>query len=56
MLATARKDIDPATFDPSGDLLAAISDLELLALVGIVDRPAAKASIATARSAGIRSG
>ena len=56
VIATARKDFDPATFDPEGDLLAAVDDLELLALVGIVDppRPAAKASIATARAAGIR--
>jgi Ca2+-transporting ATPase len=56
VMATARKDFDPATFDPGGDLLPLVSDLELLALVGIVDppRPAAKASIATAKSAGIR--
>ena len=56
VIATARKDFDPATFDPAGDLLAAVADLQLLGLVGIVDppRPAAKASIATAHSAGIR--
>ena len=56
VIATARKDFDPATFDPAGDLLVAVTDLQLLGLVGIVDppRPAAKASIATARSAGIR--
>jgi P-type Ca2+ transporter type 2C len=57
VLATARKDFDPAAFDPDGDLLAAVSDgLELLSLVGIVDppRPTAKASIAIAESAGIR--
>jgi P-type Ca2+ transporter type 2C len=56
VLATARKDFDPATFDPGADLLPLISGLQLLALVGIVDppRPAAKASIATAKSAGIR--
>ena len=55
VLATARKDFDPATFDPGADLLPLMTDLELLALVGIVDppRPAAKASIATARTAGI---
>jgi Ca2+-transporting ATPase len=37
-------------------LLPLVSDLEMLALVGIVDppRPAAKASIATAKKAGIR--
>jgi Ca2+-transporting ATPase len=56
VMATARKDFDPNGFDPGADLLPLVADLELLALVGIVDppRPTAKASIATARSAGIR--
>jgi Ca2+-transporting ATPase len=56
VMATARKDFDPATFDAAGDLLPLMTDLELLALAGIVDppRPAAKASIATAKAAGIR--
>ena len=46
----------PATFDPGADLLPLVDGLTLLALVGIVDppRPAAKASIATAKSAGIQ--
>jgi Ca2+-transporting ATPase len=56
VMATARRDVDPDLFDPQGDLLPWVEDLELLALVGIVDppRPTAKASIATARDAGIR--
>jgi Ca2+-transporting ATPase len=56
VLATARKDFDPAAFDPGADLLPLVNDLEMLALVGIVDppRPTAKASIATAKAAGIR--
>jgi P-type Ca2+ transporter type 2C len=56
VMATARKDFDPAAFDPAADLLPLVTDLELLALVGIVDppRPTAKASIATAKAAGIR--
>jgi Ca2+-transporting ATPase len=56
VMATARKDFDPAAFDPGADLLPLVTGLELLALVGIVDppRPTAKASIATARAAGIR--
>jgi Ca2+-transporting ATPase len=56
VMATARKDFDPAAFDASGDLLELMQDLTLLALVGIVDppRPAAKAAIATADEAGIQ--
>jgi Ca2+-transporting ATPase len=61
MMATARKDFDPAAFDAArsgsgADLLSLVTGLELLALVGIVDppRPTAKASIATAKTAGIR--
>jgi len=56
VIAVARKDFDPAAFDPAADLLPLVTGLELLALVGIVDppRPTAKASIATAKKAGIR--
>jgi P-type Ca2+ transporter type 2C len=56
VLATARRDFDPATFDPTANLLPLLAGLELLALVGIVDppRPTAKASIAIATAAGIR--
>jgi Ca2+-transporting ATPase len=56
VMATARKDYEPATFDPSGDLLATLEGITLLALVGILDppRPEAGASIAEAKSAGIQ--
>jgi len=56
VMATARKDFDPATFDPSADLLPLVTGLELLAVVGMADppRPTAKASIARAKAAGIR--
>jgi Ca2+-transporting ATPase len=56
VMATARKDFDPAAFNPAADLLPLVTGLELLAVVGIVDppRPTAKASIATATKAGIR--
>jgi P-type Ca2+ transporter type 2C len=56
VMATARKDFDPAAFDPGADLLPLVTGLELLALVGMADppRPTAKASIATAKAAGIR--
>ena len=45
-----------ATFDPSGDLLTLMTDLTMLALVGIIDppRPEAKVAIAKAKTAGIR--
>jgi len=56
VMAVARRDFDPASFDPSGDMLSQVRDLTMLALVGIVDppRPEAKASIAKAQSAGIQ--
>jgi P-type Ca2+ transporter type 2C len=56
VLAVARRDFDPATFDPRADLLALVSELELLALVGIVDPPRkeAKDAIALCKDAGIR--
>ena len=57
VMATAQKDFDPATFDANGDLLAAIEkDLQILALVGIVDppRPEARDAIAKAHEAGIQ--
>ena len=56
VMATARRDFDPAGFDPDQDLLGLMESLTLLALVGIVDppRPAAKKAIANAHSAGIQ--
>src|SRR6478672_8626628 len=56
VMATARKDFDPAAFDPGADLLSLMQGMTMLALVGIVDppRPAAKAAIAIAHSAGIQ--
>src|SRR3954467_12185203 len=56
VMATARKDFDPAVFDPSGDLLSLVDGLTMLPLGGIGDppRPEAKDAIALARSAGIR--
>jgi Ca2+-transporting ATPase len=56
VMAVARRDLDPAEFDPRADLLPLVTDLVLLALVGITDppRPGAAASVALAKSAGIR--
>src|SRR5438270_2648807 len=56
VLATGRKDFDPAAFEPGGDLLAQLEGLTVLTLVGIEDppRPQAKAAIAKAKAAGIQ--
>ncbi len=56
VMATGRKDFDPATFDPQADLLPLLDGLTVLTLVGIVDppRPQAKSAIAEAKSAGIQ--
>jgi Ca2+-transporting ATPase len=56
VMAVARRDLDPATFDPSGDLLSLVTDLTMLGLVGIIDppRPEVKVAIAKAKEAGIR--
>ena len=56
VLATARKDFDPASFDPNADLLPLLDGLTALSLVGIVDppRPTAKDAIAQAHEAGIQ--
>jgi Ca2+-transporting ATPase len=56
VLATARKDFDPATFDPKANLLPLVDGLTVLALVGIVDPPRTQArdAIATAKAAGIQ--
>ena len=56
VLAVARRDLDPASFDPTSDLLALVDDLDLLALIGIVDPPRkeAKDAIALCKDAGIR--
>ena len=56
VLAVARRDFDLATFDPRADLLALVSELDLLALIGIVDPPRkeAKDAIALCKDAGIR--
>ena len=56
VMAVARRDLDPARFDPGAELLPLVAELELLALVGITDppRPGAAASVATAKSAGVQ--
>ena len=56
VLGLAQREFDPATFDPSGDLMALMQDLEMSALIGEVDPPRAEAvaAIAEAKRAGIR--
>ncbi len=56
VMATAQRDFDPATFDPNADLLPLVTDLHLLALVGIVDPPRSEArdAITKAQAAGIQ--
>jgi Ca2+-transporting ATPase len=56
VMAAAVRDLDPATFDPAGDLLAHIAELELTSLVAMVDPPRdeSKAAVQDAQNAHIR--
>jgi Ca2+-transporting ATPase len=56
VLCVARRDLDPAGFDGSAELLDYVEDLTLVGMAAIVDppRPEARDAIATAASAGIR--
>jgi Ca2+-transporting ATPase len=56
VIALARRDFDPASFDPGADPFELVSDLTGIGMVGIVDppRPEARDAIAIAKDAGIR--
>ncbi|MFD0077320.1 cation-translocating P-type ATPase [Streptomyces sp. NPDC127166] len=56
VMAAATRDLDPAGFDPDGDLLAYITELRMTSLVGMVDPPRedAKAAVAGAQAGHIR--
>ena len=56
VMAAATRDLDPATFDPDGDLLGYVTDLQMTSLVGMVDPPRAEsaAAVANAQAAHIR--
>ena len=56
VMAAAFRDIDPATFDPEGDLLGHVTDLEMTSLVAMVDPPRdeSKAAVLDAQRARIR--
>ncbi|WP_405008362.1 HAD-IC family P-type ATPase [Kitasatospora purpeofusca] len=56
VMAAAYRDLDPADFDPAGDLLGYVTELRMTSLVGMVDPPReeSKAAIADAQAAHIR--
>ena len=56
VMAAAMKDLDPAAFDPAGDLLAHVTDLQMTSLVGMVDPPrdSSKGAVQEAQAAHIR--
>ncbi|HEX9033187.1 MAG TPA: HAD-IC family P-type ATPase [Streptosporangiaceae bacterium] len=56
VMAAAMKDLDEDSFDPDGDLLGYVTDLELTSMVGMVDPPREEsaAAVASAQAAHIR--
>jgi P-type Ca2+ transporter type 2C len=56
VMAAGVRDLDPAGFDPDGDLLAHVSDLEVTSIVGMLDPPRdeSKRAVEEARAAHIR--
>ncbi|MEW2082839.1 HAD-IC family P-type ATPase [Streptomyces sp. NPDC005283] len=56
VMAAATRDLDPAGFDPDGDLLAHVTELRMTSLVGMVDPPRedARAAVAGAQAGHIR--
>jgi len=56
VMAAATRDLDPASFDPTGDLLGYVKDLQMTSLVGMVDPPRdeSKVAVANAQHAHIR--
>jgi Ca2+-transporting ATPase len=56
VMAAATRDLDPAGFDPDGDLLGYVTGLQMTSLVGMVDpaREESKDAVASAQSAHIR--
>ncbi|MFF3446249.1 cation-translocating P-type ATPase [Streptomyces sp. NPDC002667] len=56
VMAAATRDLDPAEFDPDGDLLGHVTGLRMTSLVGMVDPPReeSKAAVASAQAAHIR--
>ena len=56
VMAGARRDLDPAQFEPTADLLSYVADLQMTSLVGMVDPPRDESSgaVASAQEANIR--
>ena len=56
VMAAAVRDLDPAAFDPEGDLLGYVTDLQMASLVAMVDPPReeSKAAVRDAQRAHIR--
>jgi len=56
VMAAATRDLDPAGFDPEGDLLGYVTGLQMTSLVGMVDPPRAESrdAVAEAQAAHIR--
>jgi Ca2+-transporting ATPase len=56
VMAAATRDLDPAAFDPDGDLLGYVTGLQMTSLVGMVDPPRdeSAAAVAAAQAAHIR--
>ena len=56
VMAAATRDLDPASFDPDGDLLGYVTRLQMTSLVGMVDPPRdeSRAAVASAQAAHIR--
>ncbi len=56
VMAAATRDLDPSAFDPHGDLLGYVTELQLTSLVGMVDPPRdeSRDAVASAQAAHIR--
>ena len=56
VMAAAMRELDPAAFDPAGDLLAYVTELQMTSLVAMVDPPREEstAAVASAHAAHIR--
>ncbi len=56
IMVAATRDIDPADFDPDGDLLSLITGLQMTSMVGMIDPPRAesKDAVRNAQNANIR--